>query len=80
MPRPRCPWVGRALAGGVSVGLAPYSTATAIALPLLARVREQHPNILLHINENFGGVLSEAMMTGRMDLALLYDAGPIKGV
>lgn len=72
--------VGRALAGGVSVGLAPYSTATAIALPLLARVREQHPNILLHINENFGGVLSEAMMTGRMDLALLYDAGPIKGV
>ena len=63
--------VGRALAGGVSVGLAPYSTATAIALPLLARVREQHPNILLHINENFGGVLSEAMMTGRMDLAML---------
>ncbi len=43
-------------------------------------MREQHPNILLHINENFGGVLSEAMMTGRMDLALLYDAGPIKGV
>lgn len=72
--------VGRELAGGVSVGLAPYSTVTAIALPLLTAVRERYPSILLHINENFGGVLSEAMMTGRMDMALLYDAGPIKGV
>ncbi|SNT09572.1 nitrogen assimilation transcriptional regulator NAC [Rhodococcoides kyotonense] len=72
--------VGRELAGGVSVGLAPYSTVAAIALPLLNAVRERYPSILLHINENFGGVLSEAMMTGRMDMALLYDAGPIKGV
>ncbi|OZF39378.1 LysR family transcriptional regulator [Rhodococcus sp. 14-2483-1-1] len=72
--------VGRELAGGVSVGLAPYSTVTAIALPLLTAVRARYPSILLHINENFGGVLSEAMMTGRMDMALLYDAGPIKGV
>jgi LysR family nitrogen assimilation transcriptional regulator len=72
--------VGQELAGGVSVGLAPYSTVAAIALPLLEAVRSQYPSILLHINENFGGVLSEAMMTGRMDMALLYDAGPIKGV
>ena len=72
--------VGRELAGGVSVGLAPYSTVAAIALPLLEAVRARYPSILLHINENFGGVLSEAMMTGRMDMALLYDAGPIKGV
>lgn len=72
--------IGRELAGGVSVGLAPYSTVSAIALPLLTAVRERYPSILLHINENFGGVLSEAMMTGRMDMALLYDAGPIKGV
>nr|WP_296765938.1 nitrogen assimilation transcriptional regulator NAC [Rhodococcus sp. (in: high G+C Gram-positive bacteria)] len=72
--------VGRELAGGVSVGLAPYSTVTSMALPLLTAVRARYPSILLHINENFGGVLSEAMMTGRMDMALLYDAGPIKGV
>lgn len=72
--------VGRELAGGVSVGLAPYSTVRAIALPLLIAVRERFPSILLHINENFGGVLSEAMMTGRMDMALLYDTGPIRGV
>src|ERR671925_853071 len=71
---------GRAPAGGVSVGLAPYSTGAALALPLLRAVRERYPNILLHINENFGGVISEAIMTGRMDMAFIYDAGPIRGV
>lgn len=72
--------VGRELAGGVSVGLAPYSTVNALALPLLSAVRARYPRVLLHINENFGGVLSEALMTGRMDMALLYDSGPIRGV
>jgi LysR family transcriptional regulator, nitrogen assimilation regulatory protein len=72
--------VGRELAGGVSVGLAPYSTVNALALPLLSAVRTRYPRVLLHINENFGGVLSEALMTGRMDMALLYDSGPIRGV
>src|SRR5437763_12965625 len=60
---------GNAPAGSVSVGLAPYSTGAALALPLLQAVREHYPNILLHINENFGGVISEAIMTGRMDMA-----------
>ena len=72
--------VGRELAGGVTAGLAPHSTVNAITLPLLTAVRERYPSILLHINQNFGGVLSEAMMTSRMDMALLYDAGPITGV
>lgn len=71
---------GRAPAGSVSVGLAPYSMGAALALPLLRRVRERYPEILLHINENFGGVISEAIMTGRMDLAFLYGAGPLRGV
>ena len=71
---------GRAPAGSVSVGLAPYSTGTALALPLLQAVRERYPDIVLHINENFGGVISEAIMTGRMDMAFIYDAGPIRGV
>lgn len=71
--------VGRELAGGVSVGLAPYSTVNALALPLLSEVRARHPRVLLHIDE-IGGVLSEALMTGRMDMALLFDRGPIRGV
>ncbi|MBB3666310.1 LysR family nitrogen assimilation transcriptional regulator [Prauserella sediminis] len=68
------------LVGRVLVGLAPYSSVSVLALPLLELTRQRLPNVLLHVNENFGGVLSEALMTGRMDMALLYDSGSMKGV
>ncbi len=71
---------GSQLSGAVSVGLAPYSTGSMLAVPLLQLVRERYPNIVLHINENFGGVISELVMTGRMDMALIYDPGAIRGV
>ncbi len=71
---------GSQLSGSVSVGLAPYSTGAILAVPLLRLVRARYPNIVLHINENFGGVISEMVMTGRMDLALIYDPGVIRGV
>ncbi|MFJ2606332.1 MULTISPECIES: nitrogen assimilation transcriptional regulator NAC [unclassified Streptomyces] len=71
---------GRAPAGAVSVGIAPYSLGAALALPLLKSVRLRYPDILLHVNENFGGVISEAIMTGRMDMAFIYGAGPLRGV
>jgi LysR family transcriptional regulator, nitrogen assimilation regulatory protein len=68
------------VAGSVSLGLAPYSAGAALALPLLRLARERFPGIVLHINENFGGVISELVMTGRMDMALIYQPGPIRGV
>jgi LysR family transcriptional regulator, nitrogen assimilation regulatory protein len=34
----------------------------------------------VHINDNFGHVLSELIMNGRMDMAIIYGADPIKGV
>jgi LysR family nitrogen assimilation transcriptional regulator len=71
---------GHGLAGYVSVGLAPYSVGGTLALSLLQLVRQRYPAIILHINENFGGVISEMIMTGRMDMALIYDPGPIRGV
>lgn len=71
---------GRAPAGTVSVGLAPCSIGSALALPLLQSVRRQFPDIVLHVDENFGGVLSEAIMTGRIDLAFIYEPGAIRGV
>lgn len=71
---------GHGLAGNVSVGLAPYSVGGTLALALLQQVRRRHPAIVLHINENFGGVISEMIMTGRMDMALIYDPGPMRGV
>ena len=67
------------LSGSVSVGLAPYSTTSILSLSLLKEVKRQHPEIMLHINDNFGSIFSELVMNGRMDMALIYgsraDAG-----
>ena len=68
------------VAGRVSVGLAPLSTPGVLSLPLLQTVRERYPGIVLQINENVGGVISELIMTGRMDVAFIYDPGDIRGV
>lgn len=69
-----------AVAGRVSIGLATYSSSTALSLPLLKAMKERHPQIVIHINDSFGHVLSELIMTGRMDMAVIYGSGPIKGV
>jgi LysR family nitrogen assimilation transcriptional regulator len=62
----------RGLSGAVSVGLAPGTAAAGLALPLLRTVRARHPGILLYLNETYGTTLSELIMNGRMDLAVLY--------
>lgn len=67
------------LAGHVSIGLATYSTTAALSLPLLRAVKERYPDIVLYINDNFGHVLSELVMTGKMDMAILYSDQPISG-
>jgi LysR family nitrogen assimilation transcriptional regulator len=35
-------------------------------------VRARHPGVLLYLNETYGNTLSELVMNGRMDLAVLY--------
>lgn len=75
--------VGRtteALVGTVSVGLATYSSTATLALPILRMTREQHPGIVIHINDTFGQTLSELVMSGRLDMAVIYARRPIKGV
>lgn len=71
---------GDAVSGTVSVGLATYSTTSILSTPLLKAVREKHPGISLFINDNFGLVLSEMVMTGRMDMALIYAPSQLSGV
>jgi LysR family transcriptional regulator, nitrogen assimilation regulatory protein len=71
---------GRTLSGHVSVGLAPGTAASALSLPLLKAVRARHPGVLLYVNENFGTTLSELIMNGRMDMAVLYGGKPIHGL
>lgn len=63
---------GQGLSGAVSVGLAPGTAAADLAVPLLRTVREDHPGIVLYLNETYGTTLSELIMTGRMDMAVLY--------
>ena len=68
------------LSGQVSVGLAPGTAASALSLPLLKAVRARHPGVLLYLNENFGTTLSELIMNGRMDMAVLYGSKPVHGL
>jgi LysR family nitrogen assimilation transcriptional regulator len=60
------------LSGAVAIGLAPGTAAAGLALPLLRTVRARHPGIVLYLNETYGSTLSELVMNGRMDLAVLY--------
>ncbi len=71
---------GQSIGGMVSVGLATYSTTSILSTPLLKATRERHPDINLFINDNFGLVLSEMVMTGRMDMAIIYAPTQLKGV
>lgn len=68
------------LVGNVKVGLAPFSSATLLATPLLAQVRKRHPGIVLHIFDNFGLALSEMMLKGNMDIAILYGDRSVRGL
>ena len=63
---------GDDLSGAVSVGLAPGTAAALLALPLLRTMRLRHPGIVPYLNETYGTTLSELVMNGRMDLAVLY--------
>jgi LysR family nitrogen assimilation transcriptional regulator len=72
--------VSKKVTGRVSVGLAPGTAAATLALPLLQKVRALYPEVVLYLNENYGTTLSELIMSGRMDLAVLYGNRPIHGL
>jgi LysR family transcriptional regulator, nitrogen assimilation regulatory protein len=71
---------GQTLTGKVSVGLAPGTAASELALPLLKAVRARHPDVLLHLNENFGTTLGDLILNGRMDMAVLYGSQAAVGL
>ncbi len=68
------------VSGPVSVGLAPGTAAATLAVPLLRAVRTRHPGIVLYLNENYGTTLSELIMNGRMDMAVLYGGPAVHGL
>ncbi|PYE23411.1 LysR family transcriptional regulator [Rhizobium sp. PP-CC-3A-592] len=71
---------GNSLAGRVSVGLVPFSSAATLSVDLLAETRKRHPGILLHLTESVGQTYSQMIMTGRLEMALIHGVGPLKGV
>jgi len=71
---------GKLLSGKVSIGLPPGIATTLLPLPLLKKAREEHPLITLHLNENLGTTLLDLVLTGRMDMAVLYGAPPVYGI
>jgi LysR family tcuABC transcriptional regulator len=67
------------LAGSVSVGLAP-TTATVLAAPFMASMRERYPDIHLHLVESLSGHLNAMLTSRQIDLAVLFAAEPAKGL
>ncbi|MFK7996929.1 MAG: nitrogen assimilation transcriptional regulator NAC [Granulosicoccus sp.] len=71
---------GEGISGFVSLGLAPLSVGSLVATRFIMLLQEEHPGIILHINENVGGIISEMVLAGKMDIALIYDPGSIPGL
>lgn len=66
-----------AVQGMVSVGL-PATTVATIGLPLVRRIRERYPSVLLNVVEGMSGHIGQLMRLGQLDLAVLFsaDLGP----
>ncbi len=79
-PRPRSARSGMPGRAGCRWAWRPVAPPRPWRLPLLRRLRTEHPGILLRLNDNFAGTLSEFIMTGRIDLALAYTAPPMQGL
>ncbi len=64
-----------ALAGRVAVGLPP-SVAKVLAVPLIREFRQRMPDATLSISESLSVGMQESLASGRLDIALLYNAAP----
>jgi LysR family transcriptional regulator, nitrogen assimilation regulatory protein len=64
-----------ALAGRVALGLPP-SVAKVLAVPLIRAFRQRMPDATLSISESLSVGMQESLVTGRLDIALLYGAAP----
>jgi LysR family nitrogen assimilation transcriptional regulator len=67
------------ITGRVSVGL-PTSASAVLSVPLLRAALERYPSVRIHLIESLSGYLQEWIESGRVDLAILFDAQPLPGV
>ena len=59
--------------GKVTLGVPP-TVSQVLVIPLIKRLRENHPNVTLQVIEAFSGYVREWLATGRADIAVLYDS------
>ncbi|MFC7410293.1 LysR substrate-binding domain-containing protein [Hydrogenophaga atypica] len=64
-----------ALAGRVAIGL-PTSVAKVLTVPLTREFRQRLPDASLSISEGLSASMLEGLLTGRLDLVVLYNATP----
>jgi len=67
------------LAGRVTLGLPP-SVARALAVPLVQAFGQQLPEARLSITEALSASMQEQLASGRLDIAVLYNAQPVPGL
>jgi len=65
--------VSSGLAGSLTLGMTP-SIATAFAVPVLLAVQRELPNLRLQLAEGMGHLLRDWVSTGKVDVALVFDA------
>ncbi len=68
-----------ALAGRVAIGLPP-SLSRVLAVPLTRAFRQQLPQVSVSISEGLSVNMQEWLTTGRLDIAVLYNAQPAPGL
>lgn len=68
------------MVGSVSVGLAPWSSVSLLGSDLISQIRLHHPGIRLQICDSFMIRLSEMVLNGQLDMALLYGENPARGL
>ena len=67
------------LAGRVAIGLPP-TLARVLTVPLTRAFRQQLPDAQLSISEGLSVVMQEWLLSGRLDIAVLYNAQPAAGI
>ena len=67
------------LAGRVALGLQP-SAARALAVPLVHAFRAELPQARLAISEGLSASMQDQLASGRLDVAVLYNAPPSRGL
>lgn len=71
--------IRNALAGRVALGLPP-SVAKVLTVPMTRIFRERMPQASLSVSEGLSAAMTESLLNGRLDLALLYNAAPSSGI